>query len=480
MNGLNSIKAALGTKRAYRAAMAAAVLLICFLSFFRLDVDSCEWDEARHGISAYEMIKRNDYLVTTYEYEPDYWNLKPMLSEYLIVLGYRLFGYNMWGLRFFSAFLWVALMGLYSRFAGKKYGKAAALLVLLLGSCTYRMNMWHGIRVGNADMLHVFLSGVSMLALLEYDGQKPGWLYAACLCFSLDFLAKSFHAGVLALEIIVFVLLYDRALLKKPLRVGICLFCALAPILLWGGLRYARDGMTFLQSMYTVDVNARGTTVIENRNGGVLFYLWRMFADTLCLGAGLAFSANCALRKENPLRDRHTTVMLLYIVLPIFLYTLAVSKLTWYTYTMYPAFILLAARCLPLLARAGSEKKRKAALLLCTLLLLSAFVINLSSVLTVKSDAKKDELMLSGQALSAYRGSGVYGFSRDDVGQIEALMLEWQGDLVPKRGAREAWQRDAAGLMLVEKKDFSSLGEWNVPFEYVFHGEMYAIVRHSH
>lgn len=60
-----------------------------------------DWDEARHGITAYEMIKRGDFLTNTYMGEMDYWNTKPPLSFYPLIAGYKFFGFNNLGLRFF-------------------------------------------------------------------------------------------------------------------------------------------------------------------------------------------------------------------------------------------------------------------------------------------------------------------------------------------------------------------------------------------
>ena len=54
---------------------------ICFLLFYNLGNNSVEnWDEARHGISAYEMLKNDNYMINTFNYTPDLWNLKPPLS----------------------------------------------------------------------------------------------------------------------------------------------------------------------------------------------------------------------------------------------------------------------------------------------------------------------------------------------------------------------------------------------------------------
>lgn len=83
---------------------AAGVLVLAFYCFRCLDVKYVDsWDEARHGVNAYEMIQNGDYIRHTYNYQVDDWNLKPSISYWAIVLGFRLFGYSVWGLRFFSA-----------------------------------------------------------------------------------------------------------------------------------------------------------------------------------------------------------------------------------------------------------------------------------------------------------------------------------------------------------------------------------------
>ena len=57
------------------------------------------------------MLWNEEPVVSTWQYEPDYWNLKPPLSEWFIMLGCRIFGFNAWGLRFYSA-LSIFLTGL--------------------------------------------------------------------------------------------------------------------------------------------------------------------------------------------------------------------------------------------------------------------------------------------------------------------------------------------------------------------------------
>lgn len=66
------------------------------------------------------------YLVHTYDGEIDYYNLRPPLSMWQIVLSCRLFGYNFIGLRFFSALYLVIITAVSMLFVKKAVGTLAA------------------------------------------------------------------------------------------------------------------------------------------------------------------------------------------------------------------------------------------------------------------------------------------------------------------------------------------------------------------
>ena len=63
--------------------LSAITAFLCFRCLPIAAIDS--WDEARHGISAYEMMKNHNYLINTYLDLPDYWNVKPPLSFLTII-----------------------------------------------------------------------------------------------------------------------------------------------------------------------------------------------------------------------------------------------------------------------------------------------------------------------------------------------------------------------------------------------------------
>ena len=103
-------------------------VLCAYVCFARLDVGLIQhWDEARHGVNAYEMMKNHNYIVNTYNYENDYFNLKPPLSYWGIILGFRLFGTGIFGMRFYSALAAFATFLLIAVYLLRRYGKTAAL-----------------------------------------------------------------------------------------------------------------------------------------------------------------------------------------------------------------------------------------------------------------------------------------------------------------------------------------------------------------
>lgn len=191
--------------------LTALLALLCFLCFYKLDIAPIEnWDESRHGISAYEMLQTGDKIVTTYLYSPDYWNLKPPLSEYFIALGYRIFGYNGTGFRFFSAFSWILSALIVTAYLYKSSGVFTAATALLGFSCATLPLLNHCARTGDADVYLCLFITCALVLLMQYTREKPIFLYGACLCFSLGFLTKSWHSGIIAVTLLLYLLTSKR------------------------------------------------------------------------------------------------------------------------------------------------------------------------------------------------------------------------------------------------------------------------------
>ncbi len=144
--------------------LTAAIAFLCFRCLGIGAIDS--WDEARHGISAYEMLRSGNYLVNTFLGEPDYWNVKPPLSFLTVAAGFSIFGYTAVGLRFFSALSYL-LTCLCTGLFARRYGKSASLLTMLFLAANYFPFKAHLVRAGDADALYLLLFTLTMLAMLK-------------------------------------------------------------------------------------------------------------------------------------------------------------------------------------------------------------------------------------------------------------------------------------------------------------------------
>lgn len=328
--------------------MMLLLLAIAFYNiFYRLeDFPISSWDEARHGVSAYEMLKSRNFIVSTYRDEIDYWNLKPPLSFWANMVGYKIAGFNALGLRLFSAIFAMLTIILVAFFVNIKHGKVASLLSTLTLATSTQFLINHSARTGDADSLFVFLFTISLLSLLLCE-QNLKWLYASGLAFSLAFLSKSWHAGNIAIIIGLYVL-FTGTYKRLNHRNWILLFiCMVFPILAWGGIRYQYDGLEFFKNMVAYDLLQRSATTIEGHIGGKLYYfeiLWRFFNYWFVILYGLVlvylnkeFSFN--LFKSN--RSSYKIGICLWIIVPLILFTLAKTKIRWYILPIYPPLSII-------------------------------------------------------------------------------------------------------------------------------------------
>jgi len=253
------------------------------------------------------MLQTGEPIVTTYAYSPDYWNLKPPLSEWLIALGYKLFGYNAYGLRFFSGVSMFLSALLCAAFLWKRYGKTEAVFSLFAFASCGKLFYYHAARNGDADALFIFCYTIAVLCLCE-SHRKFSWTYGACLAFSFAFLAKGWHAGTIALLVLLTLLFTGRFSQMRLKHYALCVLSSLGPAGLWALARWRKDGLSFLISMFTYDVVNRATGSLEEHAAPVYFYLGVSgpqcqfdFPDpAFAVRACFAASQQCVLAAQRP------------------------------------------------------------------------------------------------------------------------------------------------------------------------------------
>jgi 4-amino-4-deoxy-L-arabinose transferase-like glycosyltransferase len=298
-----------------------------------------EWDEARHGVNAYEMLQSGNYIVNTYQYLPDYWNVKPPLSLWQVMFAYKLFGYNTFALRFFSA-LYLPVIVVTAMLVLKKYiGSICAIVTGFLFAMT-GSRFYHLFKSGDPDALFFFLCYLSCVFLYVAYKEKPYYFIGTGICIALAFLTKGMHVIILFSVITICLALGHKKHRFSTKQLTIYLFLPMAmPVIIWAALRARYDGILFFEKMFILDVLNRVTSVVENHAGGPTFYikvLFRVLGGSIFGGIVLLFLF-CLLIKLTQERAIETEHIFLVIfgtmaLAPFVIFTISATKLGWYVF----------------------------------------------------------------------------------------------------------------------------------------------------
>ncbi len=337
---------------------------LAFLCFYKLDVKYVDpWDEARHGVNAYEMLKQGSLVKSTYLYQTDYYNLKPPLSMWSIMLSMVLFGKSVWTLRLASVICYLCLALCVVCFARKRYGRLPALFSLALLCANTTPFIAHMVRAGDADSLYVLLFSLAMICMLQIrdDHRK---LYLCGFLFALAFLTKSFHAGLIAVIGGLYLLL--TGLFKKIRLKEYVIFILSfgAPIGLWVIARLCTDGTAFLKEMWLTDVMGRSQSGFGSNEAGFSYYFSYYLGNmsgkvpvyrvVLCLllVSCLILAVMSFVQKQRTKHgaDGNGTKSVkddmigfsLWILIPALAFSVVRTKLLWYEYPAITALLIAA------------------------------------------------------------------------------------------------------------------------------------------
>ena len=405
---------------------------ICFLSFYKLDAKYVDpWDEARHGVNAYEMYKEGSLIRSTYLYETDYYNLKPPLSMWCIMVSFKIFGTNVFALRAYSALCYVLLSVIVGCFVKKTYGRAEALFTLGFLAANTTPFVAHMVRAGDADSLYVLLFTLAMLFMLRIEKNQK-YLYACGFFFALAFLTKSFHAGVIVAVGGLFLLLTGE-LKKMSVRTWALFMASFGiPIGIWAVPRLFTDGTAFFKQMLYTDVLGRSSEGFGSVEGSFTYYLEYYLglagdnfpamvskgtvydlAVFICVVGAVYY--NRLFTKEN---YKKIVGYLLWFFIPFLAFSAVRTKLLWY---MYPVFIPLFMAAGIIAGRLVKEKQ------------ISGFIRGMTAILVIV---------------------GIGYFSKDVYMQINEKINNQQSALEFQQLVRSAAEeiKEARAFVLYEKE----------------------------
>lgn len=452
---------------AWQALLMAALFAVGgYLLFANLGATRImDYDEARHGVNAYEMIQNDDYLVQTYGGEPDYWNLKTPLSFWSIALSYRLFGYNAFALRFYSALSALLSMAAIACWAVRRFGWTPALVALGVFVCNQGLYGNHFARFGDADAQYQLFFTLSMLCMLM-GRENFKWFYGAAFCFALAFMVKAAHAATIPVICALFVLCTGQWKRLNWKRALLLMAWGLAPIAAWAAARYSRDGTAFLVGMVKTDVVDRvgGSAFLSNISFDKLWYYLNAIFKRPALIVGLALCVVCAALAAAG-RVRLTTACkdaligtLLWLFVPVILYTLTGAGYLWYVYSGFMAMPALTA----VMVRAAQDAPGKrgwlrlsigaAAVALC--------VIGLQLILTAPSQILPNSYQeVVREYLDRETDSGMHLYVQYNEEENGSPIVRWTpgdrlaavlaGDVTCLDGGAAAFDEDEEGAMLL-------------------------------
>ena len=341
--------------RHYRVLAIAVLALAAFNLTYRLGLESVEeWDESLYATTAWEMLQSGQLVGTTFGGDLDYYNSKPPLNVWLIAASFAVFGVNLVALRIVSAVAaWLTVLAL-QIWTRRLFGPTVALLASLVLSTTFGFLHLHAGRSGNPDALMTLLILLTVITLSAAQRQpwQRAWLGPILAGV---FLLKGM-AVLMPLAIVLIAEVWTRAPRPawKPVMVAAVLF--VMPAATWAGARWQVDGWQFFDRMFYQDFVALASTAVEERTGGVLYYLDIMFRhqyDWLLAAAGAALLTRGSWSRVRravrvSLEQRHPTAVLIaaWALGTLLVPTLVQTKLFWYLNPFYPLFAVLVGLAL--------------------------------------------------------------------------------------------------------------------------------------
>jgi 4-amino-4-deoxy-L-arabinose transferase-like glycosyltransferase len=305
-----------------------------------------DFDEARYGVSAFEMQQQGTLVVTTYDHQKELWALKPPLGYWLMALSFRLFGGSVLALRLPSALCALASVGATMRWAERWFDRRVAVLAGLILATTFGFLSHHGARSGDFDAaltLIVLLVAVRLPALDE----SPWQVLPIALLLACGFLLKSFAIAPIVLVAGGYLLWTGdwRRQRVVPCLAAVGLFGLIVGA--WAFARWRADGSPdFLLRMLKEDVLERSTSIVDKSTSSPFSYLEALFDRFAPWPLVMIAAAGVALASGRPQRlpDRRIVALLaLWTAVPLTIVSLVRTQHHWYLDPIYPALAMLAA-----------------------------------------------------------------------------------------------------------------------------------------
>lgn len=328
---------------------AAAVLFVARLDREMVDV----WDESLYATTALEMVQSGDWLVTTFQGVPDYYNSKPPLNVWLIAAMFQAFGPGLIALRLVSAIAaWLTVLVVW-RWTRDAVGAGAGFLTALVLTTSYPFLFVHAGRTGNPDAL-LTLAITLTFTTLWTSHDRPGHAIWIGPLTAVGLMLKGPGALAFFVPMALAGAVTHRGggsterLWWRRLALGAAI--AAVPVVAWAAARWQVDGDALFRQMLGYDLAARATSQLDGHEEPWWFYarlLGRHWYDWLTVVAVAVVAAADGPRRLvdawRALPASRRALVATWFATTFVLPTVVPTRLAWYLNPFYPGAAVVAA-----------------------------------------------------------------------------------------------------------------------------------------
>ncbi len=430
-------------------ALLVLALMACnvFLGLGSSDVN--DFDEARYGVSAFEMRQHGGLAVPTYAGEAELLALKPPLGYWLMALSFRLCGGSALAMRLPSALCSVAAVAVTMWLARRWFNRRLAIVAGLVLATTYGYISHHGARSGDFDACLTLILLLVAAGLPELE-RSPWTAVPIAALLACGFLLKSFAIAPMVLVAAGY-LLWTGAWRRQrlaPWLAALGVFVAIVGS--WAAARWRADGSPeFLLRIVREDVVGRSTAIVDHSTSSPFGYVNGLFDRFAPWPLVILAAAGLAVRSGWPPRLRRrnaVALLLLWAGLPLAVVSGMRTQHHWYLDPTYPALAMLAAGAALWLVRRAPGRLRTLTLACLVVLPLALCEARLMGRLLIKEPMSADQRFL--RTLRPFAASGcrevrsafVLAYSERFVLEVEdGFQVIEPADAAAASGVRGTW-----------------------------------------
>ena len=319
--------------------------LALILLLYRLGDGSLhDWDEAIYAQVAREMLASDSWMTLSWNGAPFFH--KPPLYFWLTALTYKIIGVSE-----FAARLWPALFGfgvivltfvLGVRLHSWAVGTIAALLLLVVDQ-SYYAHWWNFLSLSRVGMLETGLTFWIMTALLlVWEAEHRPWLIVFIgLSVAMAVMTKAWPGFLAAGIALSYWLIANQRRVGDGVSWVVAAWVAALLILPWHLWQFAWHGPPFVHDYVGGNLTGRLFRAFEGNAGSPLDYVDILRRGFSIWGYVWPLAYIWAAWKAIAQSDRRMKLVLVWLTLPLLLFSVAQTKLGWYISMIYPAIALL-------------------------------------------------------------------------------------------------------------------------------------------